>query len=206
MSARRGELWLVDFGGPVGREPSGTRPAVVASADALNEGPSGVLMVVPVTSTRRGLPSHVEIDGPDSGLDEVGYAKCEDLKSISDRRLVHRIGTLDSAAIEELREIAGVRRVFPKMKLTVPAVASGGGWLLGSALQTELVVDGIDPALVADEVGPALQLATTGLPAMCDGDRDCGDGAWCAPTVAWRPMRPPRSLTRGCRSCPRPRP
>ena len=54
--------------------------------------------------------------------------------------------TLDSAAIERLQQIPGVRRVFPKMKLTVPAVASAGGWLLGSALQTELVVDGIDPA------------------------------------------------------------
>jgi hypothetical protein len=63
--------------------------------------------------------------------------------------------TLDAAAIEELQRIRGVRRVYPKMKLTVPAVASAGGWLLGSALQTELVVDGIDPELVADEVGSA---------------------------------------------------
>ena len=105
MSARRGELWLVDFGEPVGREQAGTRPAVVVSADPLNEGPSGVLMVVAVTSTRRGLPSHVEIDKPASGLDEVSYAKCEDLKSISDRRLVHRIGTVDPAAMAAIERI-----------------------------------------------------------------------------------------------------
>ena len=83
MSARRGELWLVDFGEPVGREQAGKRPAVVVSADPLNEGLSGVVMVVPLTSARRGLPSHVEIDKPASGLDEVSYAKCEDLKSLS---------------------------------------------------------------------------------------------------------------------------
>lgn len=105
MSARRGELWLVDFGAAVGREQAGTRPAVVVSADPLNEGPSGVLMVVPLTSVRRGLPSHVEIDKADSGLDEVSYAKCEDLKSISDRRLVHRVGTVDPAAVAAIERI-----------------------------------------------------------------------------------------------------
>lgn len=105
MRPRRGEVWLVDFGVPVGREPSGFRPAVVVSADALNEGPAGVVMVVPVTSTRRRLPAHIEIDEPASGLDEVGYAKCEDLKSISEHRLVHRLGAVEEpvmAAIERV--------------------------------------------------------------------------------------------------------
>jgi mRNA interferase MazF len=98
-------VWLVDFGEPVGHEQAGTRPAVVVSADPLNEGPAGVLMVVPVTSARRGLPSHVEIDSPDSGLDEVSYAKCEDLKSVSDRRLGHRIGTVDAPAMASIERV-----------------------------------------------------------------------------------------------------
>ncbi len=105
MSVRRGDVWLVDFGEVVGREQVGTRPAVVVSADALNEGPAGVLMVIPLTSARRGLPSHIEIDGPSSGLNEVGYAKCEDLKSISDRRLVHRVGTVDSVAMAAIERV-----------------------------------------------------------------------------------------------------
>lgn len=105
MSARRGEVWLVDLGEPVGRGQAGTRPAVVVSTDPLNEGPSGVLLVVPLTSTRRDLPSHVEIEGPDSGLDGVGYAKCEDLKSISDRRLVHRLGRVDVVALASIERI-----------------------------------------------------------------------------------------------------
>ncbi|MFH1331180.1 MAG: type II toxin-antitoxin system PemK/MazF family toxin [Actinomycetota bacterium] len=98
MTAHRGKVWLVDFGEPVGREQAGARPAVVVSADALNRGPAGVLMVVPITSARRGLPSHIEIDHGAAGLDQVGYAGCEDLKSISERRLVHRMGAIDPAA------------------------------------------------------------------------------------------------------------
>jgi hypothetical protein len=53
------------------------RPLVV-SADPLNEGPAGVVIVVPTTTTRRGLPSHVEIEPGSSGVDEISYAKCED--------------------------------------------------------------------------------------------------------------------------------
>ncbi len=101
MSPRRSEVWLVDFGDPVGREQSGRRPAVVVSADALNESRAGVVVVVPITTTYRGLPSHVEIDRGSSGLDEISYAKCEDVKSISEQRLIGRLGTVDEQAMFE---------------------------------------------------------------------------------------------------------
>jgi mRNA interferase MazF len=97
VTARKGEVWLVDFGDPAGREQSGRRPAVVVSADPLNDSRAGVVIVVPTTTTRRGLPSHVEIEPDSSGLDEVSYAKCEDVKSISERRLVARLGTVNDA-------------------------------------------------------------------------------------------------------------
>lgn len=95
MTPRRGEVWLVDFGEPVGREQAGRRPALILSADALNEGPAGLVIVVPITTARRGLSSHVEIEPGDSGLADASYAKCEDIKSISDRRLVTRLGATE---------------------------------------------------------------------------------------------------------------
>lgn len=82
----------MDFGEPVGREQAGRRPALIVSADALNDGPAGLVIVVPMTTARRRLASHIEIEPGDSGLDDVSYAKCEDIKSISDRRLVARLG------------------------------------------------------------------------------------------------------------------
>ena len=83
---------MVDFDGPVGREQSGRRPAVVVSADRLNESRAGLVIVVPTTTAHRGLPSHVEIDRGDSGLDQVSYAKCEDVESVSEQRLIARLG------------------------------------------------------------------------------------------------------------------
>jgi mRNA interferase MazF len=98
VNPHRGEVWLVDFGEPVGREQSGRRPAVVVSADPLNDSRAGVVIVVPTTTARRDLPSHVEIDRNESGLDEVSYAKCEDVKSISEQRLIARLGAVDDEA------------------------------------------------------------------------------------------------------------
>ncbi len=90
--ARRGEVWLVDFGVPVGREGGSVRPAVVVSSDMLNAGPGGVVVVVPTTTSRRDLPLHVEIEPGESGLDEISYAKCEDVKSVAVERMVRRFG------------------------------------------------------------------------------------------------------------------
>ena len=105
MAPRRGEIWLVDFGEPVGREQSGRRPAVVVSADALNESPAGVIFVVPCTTTHRDLPSHIEIDPADSGLDAANYAKCEDLKSVSERRMIARLGQVGPQVAFEIDRV-----------------------------------------------------------------------------------------------------
>ena len=78
------------------------RPAVVVSADLLNEGPAGVVIVVPLTTAARGLPSHVDISAEQSELDEVSYAKGEDVKSVSEQRLVNRFGSVDPAPLFEI--------------------------------------------------------------------------------------------------------
>lgn len=87
-------MWLTDFGEPVGREQGYRRPAVVVSADRMHRSRAGVIVVVPTTTNRRGLPSHVEVEPGESGLDAVSYAKAEDAKSVSIERLVRRFGYL----------------------------------------------------------------------------------------------------------------
>jgi mRNA interferase MazF len=102
VNARRGEVWLVDFGDPVSREQSGSRPAVVVSADRLNESRAGVVILVPTTTALRGLPSHVEIEQGASGLDQVSYAKCEDVKSVSTQRLIGRLGVVNDETMFQI--------------------------------------------------------------------------------------------------------
>jgi mRNA interferase MazF len=102
VSPHRGELWLLDFGEPVGHEQSGRRPVVIVSADPLNDSRAGVVIVVPLTTTHRGLPSHIEIDKRGSGLDELSYAKCEDVKSVSEQRLIAQLGAVEEQVMFQI--------------------------------------------------------------------------------------------------------
>ena len=105
MTPARGELWLADLGTAVGHEPEGRRPSLVVSNDGLNAGPAGLVMVVPLTTRERRLPNHVAIEPGATGLHRVSYAKCEDLRSVSQERLVHRIGAAPEGVMAQVSEI-----------------------------------------------------------------------------------------------------
>ncbi len=94
--ARRGDLWLLDFGEPLGHEQGWVRPAVVVSSDDWNRHASTVT-VLPMTRTRFDLPTRVEVEpSAANGLDATSYARCEDVHGVSEFRLLHRIGALDA--------------------------------------------------------------------------------------------------------------
>ena len=100
------EVWLVDFGDPFPGEPAHHRPAVVVGPDAIFGGAIPQVILVPLTTRRRGLPNHVEIDAtPGSGLDEVSYAQCELVRSVAPRRLVHPLGTIGPGEAGALRHV-----------------------------------------------------------------------------------------------------
>ncbi len=87
---------------------------------------------------------------------------------------------LDAEMLSGIASIEGVDAVYPKMRLTAPALASGGDSLFGSGLQTEIVADGIDPELVASEVGDTFhEVAPLRQATPCSRDEQCGDGAYC---------------------------
>ncbi len=107
MKPRKDEVWLVDFGDPIGREQTRRRPAVIVSVNSLNESQAGVVIVVPITRSRRNLPSHVELEPGGSGLTEVSYAECADVKSVFEYCLITRIGFIIEEASLQINRILG---------------------------------------------------------------------------------------------------
>jgi mRNA-degrading endonuclease toxin of MazEF toxin-antitoxin module len=64
------------------------------------------VFVVPLTTTRRGLSLHVEIEpSATTGLAEVSYAQCEWVRSVNRRRLVRSLGTVDPLTSREITQI-----------------------------------------------------------------------------------------------------
>lgn len=106
VTASTDEVWLVDFGDQFPGEPAHHRPAVIIGPDPMFEAAIPQVILVPITTRRRDLPNHIEVDASGrSGLDDVSYAQCELLCSVGRRRLVHRLGVIAPA------EAAGIRFV-----------------------------------------------------------------------------------------------
>ena len=99
-----GEVFLADFGEPVGHEQGYRRPAVVISPAQFNIMGSRLAVVVPLTTTDRGLPHQIRVDYLRANLDRPSLAKCEDVRSISQKRLIRFIGRVTNDDLIEIRE------------------------------------------------------------------------------------------------------
>lgn len=91
----RGEVWVVELDPARGHEQRGTRPALVVSTDAFNNGPAGLVLVAPMTTRDRRIPVRVRIDPPEGGVRETSFVMCEMTRSVSRERLVRWWGTVE---------------------------------------------------------------------------------------------------------------
>jgi mRNA interferase MazF len=104
------EIWLVNFGEPSPGEPAHHRPALVVGPAAVFGNNFPFAIVVPMTTTRRELALHVELEPTaDNGLDETSYLQCELLRSVNARRLIMKLGTVDPGTS---KRVAGILRTL----------------------------------------------------------------------------------------------
>lgn len=90
------DLWLTNFGHPYPGEAPAQRPALVIGPPDTFGSAFPFVIVLPLTTTRRGLSLHVEVDASEeSGLDETSYVQCELIRSVNRNRLVHRLGAIE---------------------------------------------------------------------------------------------------------------
>ena len=104
----RGEVWLADLHPTRGHEQTGRRAVLVVSEDLFNRGPAGLVIVLPMTSTIRGVPSHVPVSPPEGGVRNLTAVLCEAVRSVSVERLVVRWGAVSArtmAAVEDRMRI-----------------------------------------------------------------------------------------------------
>ena len=104
---RRGDVWLVDFGDDSqDPEQAFLRPAVIVSDDRLHHPNLRMVIVVPGTSTIRRIPLHVVLTpDPDNGLTAETAFQVEQVRAVSTRRLVERLGQLDTVDRHTIDEI-----------------------------------------------------------------------------------------------------
>ncbi len=70
---RRGEVWIVDLDPALGHEQAGRRPGLVISVDGFNQSAAELAIVVPVTSRKKSVRSHVPIQAREAGLKVASF-------------------------------------------------------------------------------------------------------------------------------------
>jgi mRNA interferase MazF len=100
----RGDIWLVDLNPTRGHEQAGKRPGIVVSADLFNQGPAGLVVILPITTKARGIPFHVEINISEGGLTKRSFIKCEDIRSITPKHLFKKVGHVSEETMKAIED------------------------------------------------------------------------------------------------------
>lgn len=107
--AAQGEVWFCELDPTRGREQAGRRPALVISVGQLGTGPSGLAIVVPLTTTAQTNPIRPKIPDGEGGLKERSWALPDMVRSIDRSRLVERSGRV---RVDTLEQVAGRVRLL----------------------------------------------------------------------------------------------
>ena len=97
----RGEIWLHRF-----RAPDKRRPVVVLSRDDAISVIRSVI-VAPITGTRRGLPSEVDL-GVENGLKKPSAVNLDHVQTVQQADLVRYVSALDEKTMRRVCRALGI--------------------------------------------------------------------------------------------------
>ncbi len=106
---------------------------------------------------------------------------------------------LDERAVGQLSQIPNVDDIYPKMKWTFPAWATGGKEVLGKDFRAEVIADGIAPSLASDLAQPE-RFRDWDAEISCSGidDPACPPGQQCISGFCEKKSCDPESSHREC--------
>ena len=102
---RRGEIWIVNLDPTIGAEIKKTRPAVIVSNDAMGKLP--LKIIVPITGWDEKFKQadwHVFLQANrTNGLSKDSSADTFQVRSISERRLVKKLGKVGEKEMQQIQ-------------------------------------------------------------------------------------------------------
>lgn len=100
---KRGDIWLINLDPSIGHEQNKKRPCIIISVDAFNEGASGLIVVLPITSKFKAISWLVPIETTYSKLKSISYIICNQPRTISIERLFGNcLGTVNESTMEKI--------------------------------------------------------------------------------------------------------
>lgn len=106
----RGEVWDFRLDPTEGHEQGGTRPCLVVSNNHLNQSRAELVIIVPMSTTIRSIPSHIAVNAPEAGLTSTSDIMCEHVRSLSTNRLLRHRGDINRTTMLNVEAV--LRRLF----------------------------------------------------------------------------------------------
>ena len=98
-----GQVWWARPDPSVGREQAARRPVMIVAGSDYLELMTTLALVVPLTTTDRGWPNHVPIQGQ-VDLSGQSFAMSEQVRVVSRDRLDRLAGTVTPSCLDQARE------------------------------------------------------------------------------------------------------
>jgi len=102
---RRGDIFYADLNPVVGSEQGGIRPVLVVQNDVGNKySPTVIIAAITSQIDKAKLPTHIELQSEDYGLEKDSVILLEQLRTIDKRRLKEKITILDQDTMVKVDE------------------------------------------------------------------------------------------------------
>ena len=109
---KQSDIWLIDLDPTKGAEIRKERPAIIVNDNRLGKLPLKV--IIPITDWKESYsiaPWMVKIEPTsNNGLSKISSADCFQIRSISQLRLIKKLGSIDESILNEIKE--AIRKVL----------------------------------------------------------------------------------------------
>ncbi len=105
MQVRRGDIFYADLSPVIGSEQGGVRPVLVLQNDIGNKySPTTIVSAITSQINKAKLPTHVEINATEYGLNKDSVVLLEQVRTIDKRRFREKIGHFSDEMMEKVDE------------------------------------------------------------------------------------------------------
>lgn len=102
---KRGEIYYADLSPVVGSEQGGVRPVLIVSNDLGNYfSPTVIVAAVTAKMEKSKLPTHIDIEKTNKGLDKDSVILLEQIRTIDKTRLKEKVCVLEKETMEKANE------------------------------------------------------------------------------------------------------
>lgn len=109
MIIKRGDIYYADLSPVIGSEQGGVRPVLIVQNDIGNKySPTVIAAAITSQINKAKLPTHIEINAQEYGLQKDSVILLEQIRTIDKKRLREKNGHLDDELMDRVNEALSI--------------------------------------------------------------------------------------------------